>query len=87
MSCWATPGSSSRSLDGDQQLSSEAISGRAEDPGPGGDAPGAGRGEQARVSLDPVQLDISELCKETASDLSIIARDKGISLRRRRRRA
>ncbi|HVE87228.1 MAG TPA: ATP-binding protein, partial [Myxococcales bacterium] len=40
-----------------------------------------GRGEQARVSLDPVQLDVAELCKETTSDLSILARDKGITLR------
>ena len=69
-------------LDADQQLSSEAIlrQGRKildlvesllE----------RGRGEQARVSLDPVQLDVAELCKETANDLSIIARDKGVTLR------
>jgi two-component system, sensor histidine kinase ChiS len=69
-------------LDGEQQLSSEAIlrQGRKildlvesllE----------RGRGEQARVSLDPVQLDMAELCKETASDLSIIAREKGVTLR------
>ncbi|HYV44846.1 MAG TPA: ATP-binding protein [Myxococcaceae bacterium] len=69
-------------LDAEQQLSSEAIlrQGRKildlvesllE----------RGRGEQARVSLDPVQLDVAELCKETANDLSIIARDKGVTLR------
>jgi len=72
----------SSKLDSDQQLSSEAImrQGRKildlvesllE----------RGRGEQARVSLDPVQLDVAELCKETASDLSIIAHEKGIQLR------
>lgn len=40
-----------------------------------------GRGEQARVSLDPALVDVSELCKENAEDLAILAREKKVELR------
>jgi signal transduction histidine kinase/DNA-binding response OmpR family regulator len=40
-----------------------------------------GKGEQARLSLEPSLLDVSELCKETSDDLSILARERGVTLR------
>lgn len=40
-----------------------------------------GKGEQARLSLEPSLLDISELSKETTDDLSILARERGVTLR------
>jgi signal transduction histidine kinase len=40
-----------------------------------------GRGEQARVSLDPALVDVSELCQESAEDLAILAREKKVDLR------
>lgn len=40
-----------------------------------------GRGEQVRVSLDAKPVDLSELCKEAASELNIIAAGHKVSLR------
>ena len=40
-----------------------------------------GKGEQARVSIEPVLLDVSELCKEASGDLAILAAERGIRLR------
>jgi len=40
-----------------------------------------GKGEQARLSLEPSLLDICDLCRETTDDLSILARERGITLR------
>lgn len=40
-----------------------------------------GKGEQARFSLDPKQLDVSELCREAVAEFEILAAEKGVSLR------
>ncbi|HZH04389.1 MAG TPA: response regulator, partial [Myxococcaceae bacterium] len=40
-----------------------------------------GRGEATRISLDGRTLDISEVCKEAAQELAILAAERGIALR------
>lgn len=40
-----------------------------------------GKGEQARVSIEPALLDVAELCKEASNDLAILAKEKKITLR------
>ncbi len=40
-----------------------------------------GRGERGRLSLEPSQVDIAEMCKEAAEELNILAGEKGVSLR------
>ena len=40
-----------------------------------------GRGDRARIALDPQSLDVSELCQESAAELSILAAERGVALR------
>lgn len=40
-----------------------------------------GKGEQARVSIDPVRLDAAQLCKDVTSELTILAKQRGKTLR------
>ncbi len=40
-----------------------------------------GKGEGARLSLEPRSLDVSEICKESAAELEILARERGVALR------
>src|SRR5207247_375573 len=39
-----------------------------------------GKGENARLSLDPRAIDVSEICKESANELEILAAERGVSL-------
>ncbi len=40
-----------------------------------------GKGEQARLSLDPRMVDVAELCKEQAAELEILGVQRGVALR------
>ncbi|MDQ3264968.1 MAG: ATP-binding protein [Myxococcota bacterium] len=40
-----------------------------------------GKGEQARVSIEPVRLDAAQLCKDVTSELTILAKQRGKTLR------
>ncbi len=40
-----------------------------------------GKGDQARLSLDPRLIDVSEMCKEQTSELEILASQRGVALR------
>ena len=40
-----------------------------------------GKGEAARLAIEPRKLDVSQLCKESSTELQILASQKGISLR------
>jgi signal transduction histidine kinase/DNA-binding response OmpR family regulator len=40
-----------------------------------------GKGEAARLSIEPRKLDVSVLCKEAATELNILAAQRGVTLR------
>jgi len=40
-----------------------------------------GKGEQARVSIEPVRMDVAELCKEVTAELTILAQERNKTLR------
>jgi signal transduction histidine kinase/PleD family two-component response regulator len=40
-----------------------------------------GKGEQARVSIEPARVDLAELCKELSADLSILAQQKDVTVK------
>ena len=40
-----------------------------------------GKGEAARLAIEPRKLDVAQLCRESTSELNILASEKGVALR------